>query len=299
MPTVLIAGGTGLIGGRLTELLRLRSYTVRLLSRSPNGKEQFAWDPEKGTIDAAALADVDYVINLAGAGIADQRWTEARKREIIDSRVQSTRLLRANFERLKIRPKAYLSASAIGYYGNSGERRMREIDQPVEESFMVQCCRAWEEVADEVAALGIRTVKFRIGVVLAKEGGALLEFIKPLRFGIGAYFADGRAWYSWIHRNDLCRAVLWAIENEDISGVYNAVAPLPERNKPLAQAAAKAMHKSVLMAPVPAFALRLALGEMADVVLNSNLISAEKIQAAGFVFEYPDLANALRHILGK
>lgn len=299
MPTVLIAGGTGLIGSRLTELLRLRTYTVRLLSRSPKGEEQFAWDPAKGTIDDAALTGVDYVINLAGAGIADQRWTEERKREIIDSRVQSTRLLRDSFERLQIRPKAYLSASAIGYYGNSGERRMREIDQPVEESFMVQCCRTWEEVADEVAALGIRTVKFRIGVVLAKEGGALLEFIKPMRFGIGAYFADGRAWYSWIHRNDLCRAFLWAMENEAISGVYNAVAPLPERNKPLVQATATALDKSVLIVPVPAFGLRLALGEMADVVLNSNLISAEKIQAAGFVFEYPALANALRHILGK
>ena len=299
MPTVLLAGGSGLVGSRLTELLKLRGYSVRLLSRSPKGPEQFAWDPEKGTVDDAALQEVDYVINLAGAGIADKRWTDDRKREIIDSRVKSAQLLRNSFERLNIRPQAYLSASAIGYYGNTGERRMREIDPPVEDSFMVQCCQAWENAADEVAALGIRTVKFRIGVVLAKEGGALLEFIKPLQFGLGTYFADGRAWYSWIHRNDLCRAFLWAMENDAVVDVYNVVAPQPERNKKLVETAARAMGKKALIMPVPAFALRLALGEMSSVVLNSNLISDDKIRAAGFVFKYPKLGGALQHILGK
>lgn len=299
MPTVLLAGGSGLIGTRLTELLHLRAYTVRLLTRNPKGPQQFAWDPARGTVDDAAFPEVDYVINLAGEGIADQRWTDDRKRAIIESRVKSARLLRDSFQRLHIQPKAYLSASAIGYYGNTGERRLREIDPPVEDSFMVQCCQAWEQAADEVAALGIRTVKFRIGVVLAKEGGALLEFIKPLRFGVGTYFGDGRAWYSWIHRNDLCRAFIWAMENEAIEGVYNAVAPQPERNKALIQAAARAMNKNAMLVPVPAFTLRLALGEMSSVVLNSNLISAEKIQAAGFVFEYPEVSAALQHILGK
>ena len=142
-------------------------------------------------------------------------------------------------------------------------------------------------------------MKFRIGVVLAKEGGALLEFIKPLRFGLGTYFADGRAWYSWIHRNDICRAFLWAMENEAISGVYNAVAPQPERIKPLVQSAARALGKTALIVAVPAFALRLALGEMSAVVLNSNLVSDDKIRSAGFVFEYPELSGALQHILGK
>ncbi len=299
MPTTLLAGGSGLIGSGLAELLRAKGHTVRLLTRSPKGPDQFGWDTEKGTIDEAALQGVDYVVNLAGAGIADQRWTESRKREIIESRVQSARLLRDTFMRTGLRPKAYLSASAIGYYGNSGERRMNEADAPVDDSFMVQCCQAWEEAADEVAALGIRTVKFRIGVVLAKEGGALPEFIKPLRFGVGTYFADGQAWYSWIHRNDLCRAFVWAIENEAVAGVFNAVAPLPERLKALVQATADAMHKNALLMPVPAFALRLALGEMSAVVLNSNLVVADKIQAAGFVFEYPKLPAALQQIFLK
>lgn len=296
MPTTLLAGGSGLIGQRLAELLRAAGHQVRLLTRHPKGPEQFGWDVEKGTMDEAALSGVDYVVNLAGAGIADKRWTAARKREIIDSRVQSARLLRTAFERTGLRPKAYLSASAIGYYGNSGERRMSEVDTPVDDSFMVQCCRAWEQAADEVAALGIRTVKFRIGVVLAKEGGALLEFIKPLRFGLGTYFADGQAWYSWIHRDDLCRAFLWAIQNESVAGVFNAVAPQPERLKPLVQATAQAMGKNALIVPVPAFALRLALGEMSVVVLNSNLVAGDKLREAGFSFQYPKLEAALGEI---
>ena len=299
MPIVLLAGGSGLIGTRLSELLRAEGFTVRLLSRHPQGTAQFAWDPEKGTLDDAALTGVDYVVNLAGAGIADKRWTSARKREIVDSRVKSAGLLRAAFERTGLRPKAYLSASAIGYYGQSGERRMSETDAPVGDSFMVQCCQAWEQAAEAVAALGIRTVKFRIGVVLAKEGGALPELIKPLHFGLGTYFADGQAWYSWVHREDLCRAFIWALKNESVAGVYNAVAPQPERLKPFIQAAAHAMDKKVMLMPVPAFALRLALGEMSSVVLNSNLVSADKIRDAGFTFLYPELAGALRHILGE
>ncbi len=299
MSIVLLAGGSGLIGTRLSELLRAEGFTVRLLSRHPKGTDQFGWHPEKGTLDDAALSGVDYVINLAGAGIADKRWTAARKREIIDSRVKSAGLLRDAFHRMDLRPKAYLSASAIGYYGQSGERRMSETDAPVDDSFMVQCCQAWERAAEEIAALGIRTVKFRIGVVLAEEGGALPELVKPLHFGVGTYFADGRAWYSWIHREDLCRAFIWALKNESVAGVYNAVAPQPERLKPFIQAAARAMDKKVLLTSVPAFALRLALGEMSAVVLNSNLVADDKIRTAGFTFLHPELAGALQDILGK
>lgn len=296
MPTILLAGGTGLIGARLAEMLREKGHTVRLLTRSPKGENQFGWNPAAGILDEAALRNVDFVINLAGAGIADKRWTAARKREIVESRVQSARTLRDALSRLGIRPKAYLSASAIGYYGNSGERRMTEADAPVDDSFMVECCRQWEAAADEVATLGIRTVKFRIGVVLAKEGGALAEFVKPLRFGLGGYFADGQAWYSWIHLDDVCRFFIWAIENSSIEGVFNAVAPQPVRNKDLVKAIAKAMRQPAIFAPGPAFAMRLALGEMSAVILNSNLVSAEKAIQAGFQFQYPGLATALDQI---
>ena len=299
MPTTLLAGGSGLIGTRLAELLREQGHTVRLLSRSPRGEGQFAWDPAAGTLDEAATQDIDYVINLAGAGIADRRWTAARKRELIDSRVQSTRVLAEALKRNGQRPKAWISASAIGYYGNSGEQIMRETDAPVERSFMVECCEQWEQVVDEVAALGIRTVKLRIGVVLAKEGGALAEFVKPLRFGLGAYFGNGKAWYSWIHRDDLCRAFIWALDHPEVSGVYNAVAPHPARIKALVQATARARHRPALIVPAPAFAMRLLFGEMSAVILNSNNISAEKIMEAGFEFQYRTLDGALQAIFQK
>lgn len=296
MPTALLAGGSGLIGSRLTVMLREKGFTVRILTRSPKAEGQFFWNPAAGSIDATALQGVDYIVNLAGTGIADRRWTKARKRDIIESRVQSARTLRAALERSALRPKAYLSSSAIGYYGNSGERRMTETDPPVDNSFMAECCRQWEAAADEVAALGIRTVKFRIGIVLAKEGGALAEFVKPLRFGIGGYFADGQAWYSWIHLDDLCRMFIWAMENPTIEGVFNAAAPNPVRNKALLNAVAKAMRQPAIFIPAPAFALRLVLGEMASAILNSNRIASEKVLQAGFQFHYPELEGALKQI---
>lgn len=295
-PTVLLAGGTGLIGSRLADMLREQDYSVRILSRYPKGDGQFFWNPADGALDTAALQGVDYVINLAGAGIAEKRWTAARKRLLIESRVQSARTLRDAFERAGLLPDAYLSASAIGYYGNSGERWMRETDEPVDNDFMVECCRQWESAADEVAALGIRTAKLRVGIVLAKQGGALAEFVKPVRFGIGGYFADGQAWYSWIHLDDVCRFYIWALENPGIHGVYNVVAPHPARNKDFVKTIAQAMHRPVLLAPAPALVMRLALGEMASAVLNSNRISVEKASHAGFHFLYPDLKNALEHI---
>lgn len=296
MSIVLLAGGTGLIGQHLAAMLREKNYEVRTLTRTPKGSGQYAWNPAAGTLDEAALQGVDAVINLAGAGIAERRWTAARKRDIIQSRVQSARTLRSAFERTGQKPRVYLSASAIGYYGNSGERRMTETDAPVGGGFMVDCCSQWEAAADEVAALGIRTVKFRIGIVLAKEGGALAEFVKPLYFGLGAYFADGKAWYSWIHRDDVCRLFLWAIENQAVEGVYNAVAPHPVRNKDLVKAIARARRRPAIIAPAPAFALRLVLGEMSEAVLNSNLVAADKVNKAGFEFRYPEIGGALAEI---
>lgn len=293
---VLLAGGSGFIGSRLQVLLKEKGYTVRVLTRTPRGAGQFAWDPARGTMDEAALEGVSAIVNLAGAGIADGRWTPARKKLLLDSRVESARLLRDALRRNGARPSVYVSASAIGYYGNSGEQLMRETDPPRTGGFLSDTCRVWESAADEVAALGIRTVKFRVGVVLDKTGGALKEIARPLYFGLGSYFADGKAWYSWIHRDDMCRALIYAIENESLAGVYNAVAPHPERIKPLVKAAARAMRRPVLFAPVPAFALRILFGEMADTILFSNLVSAEKLQAAGFRFEFPELDGAMKAI---
>ncbi|HLP94512.1 MAG TPA: TIGR01777 family oxidoreductase [Saprospiraceae bacterium] len=294
--TILIAGGTGLIGNRLIPMLRADGWTIRLLTRKPKGSEQFHWDPLTNKIDPAALQGVQAVINLAGAGIADKRWTAQRKKELIESRVKAADLLWQHFSQQSTRPEVYLSASAIGFYGNSGEAWMSEDDEPVEESFMVDCCRQWESAADRFTQLGIRTAKFRIGVVLAQEGGALAEIIKPVRFGLGAYFGDGQAWWSWIHRDDVCGAFLWALQQPEASGVYNLVAPNPVRGKALVVSTAWAMRKKVLLAPAPSFVLRLMLGEMSAVILNSNRVSADKLLKSGFAFQYPELEPALRHI---
>ena len=237
-----------------------------------------------------------HVINLAGAGIADGRWTPERKRLLIDSRVESARVLRDALQRNGITPEVYISASAQGLYGDTGEELVYEDHPPGKSGFMPECCIAWENAAEMVAALGIRTVVLRIGIVLAREGGALAEIIKPLRLGAGGYFADGKAWWSWIHRDDLCEMFLWALENPHAEGAYNAVAPHPVRNLELVKATAKAMKQPAIFAPAPAFALKLALGEMAAVILNSNRLSAEKVIAAGFHFKYPHLEDALEEI---
>ena len=294
---ILLAGGTGLIGTRLAQLLQEKGHVVHFLTRHPKGGNQFHWDPAQGQIDEKALVGVEAIINLAGAGIADKRWTQARKALLVESRVQSAALLLKNIGRMKQRPHTYVAASAIGYYGNTGERWCRETDQPADNGFLSECCVQWENANRQAEALGLRTAILRIGIVLSTKGGALPELIKPLRFGVGAYFADGRAWYAWIHLDDMCRQLIWAVESPHVHGVYNAVAPNPVRVKTLIAAAAKAMHRSVLPLPAPAFALRLLLGEMSAVVLNSNRVSNEKALKDGFVCQYRDIEGALEDIL--
>lgn len=297
--TILIAGGTGLIGTRLTAMLTEQGHSVRILTRSPRAPHQYAWDPEHGKIDSSALEGVDAVINLAGAGIADARWTDSRKKLLIDSRVQSAKTLQNAISSAQKHPDVYVSASAIGIYGDTGEALQTEdlpVDQAADRPFMVECCDLWEHAADEVAKLHIRTVKIRIGVVLDDKGGALAEIARPIRFGIGGYFGDGKAWYSWIHIDDICRMFIWAIEQSHISGTFNGVAPYPVRNVDFVKSVAKAMHKSALFVPGPAFVMKLALGEMSAVILNSNRVSAEKVQKVGFEFLYPNLDGALAEI---
>jgi TIGR01777 family protein len=290
-PTVLIAGGTGLIGKRLSQMLAEQGWELRILTRRPEAPNQYFWNPAALEMDEKALQGADHVINLAGAGIADRRWTAARKKEIVESRVQSTLTLSRAISKLEQQPNCYVTASAIGIYGNSGEAWMREDSPPADRSFMVECCQQWESAADTIAALGVRTVKFRIGVVLAKEGGALPEITKTFPFGLGVYFGNGQAWWPWVHIDDVCRAFLWALGREDVSGTYNLVAPNPLRGIELVKAAAKAMGKRPLFLPAPAWALRAILGEMSAVILNSNRVSSEKLCSAGFVFDYAHVKN--------
>lgn len=299
MSKILIAGGSGLIGQRLSQLLLTQGHIPLHLSRSKKPGAPFTtyvWNPKQGQIDKKAIEEADYVINLAGAGIADSRWTEDRKRIIIDSRVDSNRLLLNSFQKWDKWPKAYLSSAAIGIYGDRGSEWLSE-KSSLGQGFLAESCKAWEEAIAQIAATEVRTVIFRLGIVLSTNGGALAKMLLPLKFGLSTYFGDGQQWYSWIHIDDVCRMFIEAIENEELNGTYNAVAPNPVTNKVLAKELTKTVSHFAVALPAPEPALRLAMGEMADVVLSSNRVNAEKIQQAGFEFEYPELNGALGQLL--
>ena len=301
MSTVLIAGGSGLIGSRLSQLLREQGDDVLHLSRRHRPDAPYStyrWDPGDSYIDDEAILRADYVVNLAGAGIADKPWTKARKRLIIDSRVDSTHLLLSAFERLQHFPKAYLSSAAIGYYGDRNNEWLNESSAPGQ-GFLAESCMVWEEVIDEVAQAGIRTVAVRVGIVLSTRGGAMEKMLLPFHFRLGTYFGDGSQWYSWIHIDDLCRIFIKAMEDDGMQGVYNGVAPNPATNKELTLAMKDVLGKPALAVPAPALALRLAMGEMADVVLSSARVRSKKIEAAGFEYAFPTLGKALPDLLHR
>lgn len=301
MRTILIAGGTGLIGKRLSILLQDKGYTVIHLSRRarPDAAiKTFQWDVNNQTIDEEAILQADYVINLAGAGIADARWTDARKKLIIDSRTQSTQLLLDSFIRLQHYPKAYVASAAIGIYGDRGDELLTE-DSPKGTGFLAESSSAWEEAINKVMATDIRTVGLRIGLVLSTKGGALEKIMQPFMFYLGAYFGNGQQWYSWIHIDDVCRMFIYAIEQEEMSGYYNAVGPNPVRNIEFTQKIGKALGKNALIIPAPAFGLRLGLGEMADAVLGSVKVSSTKIEESGFEFRFSDLITAIKDLVDQ
>ena len=300
--TVLIAGGTGLIGSRLSLLLTEKGYNVLHLSRKKNLHAEYpayAWDLDQMTIDEEAIMRSDVVINLAGAGIADKPWTQERKQLIIDSRVKSNRLLLESFDRLGNKPDVFLPASAIGYYGDSGEQWVDENSEHGD-GFLSKSVQIWEQpILEAISSRDIRTVAIRIGLVLSAQGGALPKMLLPLRFFLGTYFGNGNQWYSWIHIDDLCNMFIWAIENKELKGIYNGVAPTPERNKAFIRSLGKARGWPFLLLPAPAFGLRLFLGEMAQAVLISTKVSAEKIKKSGFPFKFVDLGEAVKDLLKK
>ena len=298
MGNILIGGGSGLIGTRLSELLLKEGHEVFHLGRDPRPKAAyptFRWDVGKGFLDPEAVQKADYAVNLAGAGIADRRWTKARKRMIIESRVGSTRLMLDAFHQAGKMPKAFVSGAAIGYYGDRGDELLGE-DAAPGTGFLSKSCVAWENAIDEVAQAGIRTVAMRTGIVLSPKGGALSKMAFPLNFFIAPYFGSGRQWYSWIHIDDICRCFIYALLNEGISGKYNAVAPNPATNKELMKELVRASGKPALPAPVPAFLLRLIFGEMADTILDSTRVSSQKLEDTGFEFRFPDLGLALEDL---
>lgn len=303
MSKVLIAGGTGLVGSRLSDLLSEKGYEVCHLSRRAKPKAKyktFVWDTQKQSIEEGAFHGVAYVINLAGAGIADGRWTKSRKKLLIDSRVETTALLTDAIKKLKHKPKAFLSAAAIGIYGDREDEALTE-DSPIgTNGFMVKCCVAWENAIETAAAaIGIRTVSFRIGVVLSTKGGALEKMLLPLKVFTASYFGNGAQWYSWVHIDDICRMFIRGMEDETMKGIYNATTPNPLTNKVLTEQMVEALDKNAVIIPAPTFALRLAMGEMADVVLNSNKVLPKRLEAEGFDYLFPEFKGAIKDVVDR
>ncbi len=300
MGIVLIAGGSGLIGMRLSELLTEQGHEVRHFSRSVGGRSPYAtfqWDVAGGSYDEAAFREVTHVVNLAGAGIADARWTGHRKQLIIKSRTESTRLLKEGIAAHGQTVKAYLAGSAIGYYGDSGERLVAE-DAPAGRGFLSDSVSIWEYAIQEIPEeLNLPTLVVRTGIVLSPKGGALQKMLLPLNLFVSAYFGDGQQWYSWIHIDDLCRIFVKGVNEDGFRGLYNGVAPNPVRNKTLAQALITASKKPAFLLPAPAFILRLALGEMSHTILDSCQVSAANLAGSGFTFEHPSIVPALEDLL--
>ena len=298
---ILITGATGLVGSRLTELLMQKGYNVSHIGRAKRSGQipSYVWNVEEGTIDKNILQDIDTIIHLAGAGVADKRWTAARKKEILDSRINSTRLLFESLRKQTHQVKSVISASAIGLYGFTAGEEIFDEDTKPGSDFLAQVTKQWEEEIDLISTLGIRTVKMRIGIVLSDKGGALPAMAKPIRFGIGAPLGSGKQYLSWIHLDDLCAMFLMAVENESMNGAYNAVGSGWVTNEDMTKSIAHTLNKPLWLPNVPAFFMKIMIGEMADIVLNGSKVSSEKIQKLGFEFRHTDLSVALRELLKK
>lgn len=300
METVLIAGGSGFLGKKITALLETE-YNIHILTRDPSKHENtpkikyFAWDTEKQTIDAKAL-EADHIINLAGVGIADERWTEERKKLIIDSRVQSVQTLRLGIEKSGIRPKTFLSASAIGIYGDRGDEILTEASA-AGIGFLSESCIQWETAVKTLKSHVDRLGIFRFGIVLSLDGGALPKMLVTRSINVFPYFGDGSMWMSWVHVDDVSNAVAHFLKNETLSGTFNIVSPHPIRNKDFVFKL-RDVSGGGLAIPSPAFALKLAMGEMSHIALDSTRVMPAELVAAGYEFEYSDVERALGDILG-
>ena len=305
MAVVLIAGGTGLVGRALSAMLSEKGYEVIILSRSKAADSPYTfatWDPAAGIIDVKALQRADYIVNLSGAGVAEKRWSRKRKQQIRSSRVDSSRLIAASLAKYPNKVQAVIQASAMGWYGDdsrlNGCPSFTE-NVPPADSFFGETCAAWEESIQPVTGLGKRLVILRTGLVLDREGGALKEFARPVKFGIAAIMGNGNQVQSWIHISDLCRMFIFAIEDPRTEGVYNAVSPKPVSNKVLITRLATSLKGSFYIPlNVPSSVLKILLGEMGGELLKSLTISCDKIREAGFRFVYPSIESAMNELAG-
>jgi uncharacterized protein (TIGR01777 family) len=297
---IAVSGSSGLVGSAVVSALAAEGHeAIRLVRREPApGEREVRWDPEKGMVDAVGLEGLDAFVHLAGESIAAGRWTAARKDAIRNSRVKGTRLLCDALAGLSKPPKTLLCASAIGYYGDRWEDQLTE-ESPAGKGFLPEVCREWEAAAEPAARAGIRVVHLRIGVVLTPAGGALARMLPPFRAGFGGTLGSGRQYVSWIALDDLPGIALHALTREELKGPVNAVAPRPVTNRELTEALGKILSRPTLF-PVPAIALRIAFGEMADaLLLSSARVVPRRLEETGYRFRFPELWAALRHLLGR
>jgi uncharacterized protein (TIGR01777 family) len=288
---IAVTGASGLIGSALVGHLKSEGHTVqRLVRRSPISSDEVQWDPQTGFVDLQPLSGVDAIIHLAGVGVGDKRWNRKYKAAILNSRLLGTTAIASAVAELK--PAVFISASAIGWYGESGNRAVAETDR-YGDDFLATVCREWEGAAD--LAGDIRTVKLRTGLVLDPTGGALGKMLPLFRFGLGGKLGSGKQWWSWITLHDQIRAIMFALENP-ISGPVNITTPNPVTNQEFTSALARAMHRPALF-PAPALALKIALGGFSSEVLGSKKVVPQVLQEAGFVWDYPHISEALAELV--
>lgn len=304
---VVVAGATGFVGHRLVEALSARGDEVVVLTRSPTGAaarrvtalpkvRALGWDGEGPGPWSREVDGADAVVNLAGEPVVGRRWNHAQKQRLVDSRVRSTRALVEAMRAAGRPPQAFLNASAVGYYGFRGDEALGEDAAPGTD-FLARLCAAWESAAHEADAL-LRTVVVRIGIVLGEDGGPLAQLVRPFRLGVGGPLGSGRQWVSWIHRDDLVALMLFAIERPELRGVVNATAPTPVRNLDLARAVGRILGRPSWL-PVPAVALRVALGEVSGMLVRGQRVLPRRALALGFAFRHPDLDGTLLELLRR
>ena len=298
---VVIAGGSGLVGSRLKEFLEEAGYRVYILTRnnelSQSSENYLFWNPSKSIIDKDYF-QADHVINLCGAGIADKRWTKQRKSEILHSRLQPTNFLIESAQKNKTKFKSFISSSAIGYYGDTGSQEVSESSGPIRHEFLSDICVQWEEAGRHAEKIAQHVSIIRIGTVLSRHGGALSKMAMTIPAGIANYMGNGKQFMSWIHIDDLSRMIIFLIDQK-LSGIYNGVAPASLTNREFTEQLKRVINPKALLLPAPAFTLKIMLGEMSRLLLNSSRINAEKILTAGFEYKYPVLVDALSELYKK
>jgi uncharacterized protein (TIGR01777 family) len=297
---VAVTGSSGLVGTALVAALEAEGHAVCRVVRRPasDSRYEIAWDPEAGHIDGAGLAAADAVVHLAGENLAAKRWTESFKQKIRDSRVRGTRLLSDSLATPTTKPSVLVSASAVGYYGDRGDEVVDESSAPGT-GFLADVCREWEAATHGARDAGVRVVNLRTGVVLSSEGGALAKMLAPFKLGVGGMIGTGRQYLSWITLDDLVAVIEFALRTKSLAGPANAVSPNPVTNEEFTKTLGRVLGRPTAL-PMPAFAARLAFGEMADeMLLGGARVEPQALISAGFSFQFPVLEGALRHLLGK